>query len=582
MNKNVLINGALAFVLLGLTALVNLNTANAAESVAWIGNMAQYPANTDLDAKEDLWINIETWPKGSAVSSQVNYKVNNGNWTVAAMALAGQKGNNDWWHVKLGQFNAGDKVEYAVGTKDGNNKMLWDNNASKNYVAEVKGASVTLAWAGELEQFPLNVDLDPNENLWVNIQTWPKNSAYQATAYYKVNGGPEVNKDLNIAGVKGNNDWWHVDLGKYAAGDNIVYRLVVKGGGNVTIDLNNNGANYTATVKGSTTPLAWAGNPEQYPVNNDLDANEDLWINVESWPKGAATSAEVHYKLNTGAWQIAAMDPAGAKGNNDLWHVKLGKFASKDKIEYAIGVKSAGPTIWVKNGAANFIAQVKETVTINPLVWIGNVVQFPANADLDPTDNLWLNIESYPKTAAVQAEIHYSVNGGGWIVKAMSKAGEKGNNDWWNVDLGKFAQGAKIKYALRVSDATGDRWANNGGADYEAVVKSVVVVPLAWIGNLEQYPINANLDAGDDLWFNIETYPKGSATSAKVVYSKNGGTWTTLPMTLAGQHGNNDWWHVKLSGLVSGDKVQYALSATDGVKTLWDNNGTKDYTATVK
>jgi hypothetical protein len=219
-----------------------------------------------------------------------------------------------------------------------------------------------------------------------------------------------------------------------------------------------------------------------------------------------------------------------------------------------------------------------------PLAWIGNVYHWPPDGQIDPTDDLWVNIESYPRGAAVSARVVYSTDGGVvWQTRALTSAGPIGNNDWWHVNLGKFAGGATIRYAIEVVDAYGiSWWDNNSGADYRATVNAGR--PVYWVGNVYHWPPSGQITPQTDLWVNIESWPKGNAVSARVVYSTNGGiSWSSMPMELGGQIGNNDWWHVNLGRFASRTTIRYAIEVVDGLgHSKWANNNGADYYATVK
>lgn len=109
--------------------------------------------------------------------------------------------------------------------------------------------------------------------------------------------------------------------------------------------------------------------------------------------------------------------------------------------------------------------------TTATMSWVGNVSQFPVSAQLKSTDNLWINIETSPAGSTYEGSVVYSVNGGTWKSTRLSLAGMKGSNDWWNLNMGKFAKGTQIKYAIQMIGRSGNSiWANNNGADYLATV----------------------------------------------------------------------------------------------------------------
>jgi hypothetical protein len=97
-----------------------------------------------------------------------------------------------------------------------------------------------------------------------------------------------------------------------------------------------------------------------WPPNGQCTAQSDLWINAETYPAGVATYARVVYSTNGGAsWQSKDMELGGQVGNNDWWHVNLGKFTSRTTIRYAIEVRDANDkSIWANNNGADYRATV--------------------------------------------------------------------------------------------------------------------------------------------------------------------------------------------------------------------------------
>ncbi|MBU0676797.1 MAG: hypothetical protein KJ626_01665 [Verrucomicrobia bacterium] len=212
----------------------------------------------------------------------------------------------------------------------------------------------------------------------------------------------------------------------------------------------------------------WVGNTGNWPWSGELDPGEQLWIDAETWPVRNGQSAVVKYSVNGGAWQSV---DAGwfYNDNNSHWHVPIGPFAANDEIEYYIEAHEGSTVKYDTNGGANF------KMTVNnggfPVQWIGGTYNWPWNT-INPTDDVWVNIETYPVGAATQATLIYSLDdGASWNSKSMSLAGQNGNNDWWNVNLGTFSSGAHIRYAIFVEDGIGGvHWDSAGGADFHAYV----------------------------------------------------------------------------------------------------------------
>ena len=121
----------------------------------------------------------------------------------------------------------------------------------------------------------------------------------------------------------------------------------------------NNGANSIVVNYGggcSGPNLQWAGNQYAWPPAGQVTSQSDVWGNIESWPRGAANYARVVYTTNGGAsWNTRDLEWGGVNGNNDWWHINLGKFSSRTTIRYAIEVRDCyGRSIWDNNNGADY------------------------------------------------------------------------------------------------------------------------------------------------------------------------------------------------------------------------------------
>ena len=127
---------------------------SARPALQWVGHTDPWPLNGDLDAGDDLWINTETWPKGSAAGAFVAYSIDGTNWLGASMSLAGENGNNDWWHVNLGKFMNGVTIRYAVAAVDEFGAQRWDTNGGQNYSTRVNtNPNMTAPWFGKMDPY---------------------------------------------------------------------------------------------------------------------------------------------------------------------------------------------------------------------------------------------------------------------------------------------------------------------------------------------------------------------------------------------------------------------------------------------
>ena len=208
------------------------------------------------------------------------------------------------------------------------------------------------------------------------------------------------------------------------------------------------------------------------------------------------------------------------------------------------------------------------------VLWTGNTTAVPAAPK--NTDDLWINAETFPIAQGQTVTVSNRVNAGAWQGTPLAFDYNDAKNTHWHVNLGKFAAGASIEYFVAaqnfcttVSSAT-------------AKVTAATPPPIQWIGNVWNWPTQGQITSTTDFWVNIESWPVGTAVSSHVVYTTDGANWWSVPLTLAGKNGNNDWWHVNLGKFPAKTSIQYAIEVVDGAgKSWWANNNGSNYRVTV-
>lgn len=251
-----------------------------------------------------------------------------------------------------------------VISRDGKIHLAWANDNwryNSNYwqISQDGSASVGLQWIGNTYAYPNNGRLTPQDDLWINTETWQIAPGQSVTLYYRTYAnGVFVPKAMDWWYNDQNNSHWHVNLGKLPGGMIVEY-FVVATEGSTTLTDNRDGVNYSITVNAPS--LVWAGNSYCWPPSGQVTSQTDFWVNIESWPKGAATFARLVFTTDGGAtWFESNMDFGGAVGNNDWWHVNLGKFNSRTTIRYAIEIRDGnGKSIWDNNNGVDYRATVK-------------------------------------------------------------------------------------------------------------------------------------------------------------------------------------------------------------------------------
>lgn len=85
-------------------------------------------------------------------------------------------------------------------------------------------------------------------------------------------------------------------------------------------------------------PLAhqWTGHIYHWPENGALGSNDQLWVNLETYPIGTVSYVKLNYSINDIEQEPKFFYWGGTKKNNDWWHVNLGPFPEGTTIQYDI------------------------------------------------------------------------------------------------------------------------------------------------------------------------------------------------------------------------------------------------------
>ena len=224
--------------------------------------------------------------------------------------------------------------------------------------------------------------------------------------------------------------------------------------------------------------VQWVGNTQTFPSgigSNSITASSDLWIDIEAFPLNTAAGGKVRFTTDSGTtWGETPLTKARVVGNNDLLNANLGKFPGGTTLKFSVQVvDSNGVARWDNNNGLDFTRTVQAgTLAIG---WSGRVNHWPTNSAIEPTSDLWINIESWPQNAGVGGEVIYTSDGTNWSSKPLSFRTAQDNNDFWNCNLGTFPAGTTLKYAVKLTDTTGgDHWHNNGGSNFTATVNGLL------------------------------------------------------------------------------------------------------------
>jgi glycosidase len=515
--------------------------------VAGLGNsVAETSCNTTN-------ITITYKPNGGPLASPVgNVHIgigHDGNTGIidAVMTLAGTN-----WTYAYALTNATNDITFWFHDEAGS--PTYDNNNNQNWTVVTKNCGqpgVDLAFVGNTYNWPSAGEWDPGETLWINCETWPKDAVIEGAVVYSSNGGVTwTSAPMTINGQVGNNDAWHVGLGAFNGGTTIRYAIRMTGRNGDVWD-NNTNNDFFVSVNAGTSSVQWIGNTHHWPENGAIEPDNEIWVNIESWPIGAGVTGEVVYSSDGGAsWQSAALVHNGTFQNNDWWHANLGSFDPDKTIRYAVKVVDGDATDhWDNNNGSNFVAVVNPAPS--SIRWYGNTIQGGAlqplcDFDMNPTSRTFhMQIDDLASNAIYT--IMRSTNLLTWM------------------DLTSVTADAQSEILTLASNdmATG-------------------TLPGFYRVRVDYVPGPAVFD-GNNAFISIETWPIGGATAANIIFSSDGGSnWQARAMTKTGTRGNNDTWSVNLGTFPLGTIIKYAIEVIDGdSQSQWDNNNAQDFQFTV-
>lgn len=436
----------------------------------WIGGANHWPLTGEWDAGEDLWVNIRSWPRDAVVNGQVVYTFNNGSsWQSAALTFDRVEGNDDWYHAKLGSFQAGTTVKYAIQVV-GRNTNLWDNNSGSDYTVSVNAGPTNVTWIGNVYHWPENGNIEPQSEVWVNIESEPAGAGRTGEVVYSVNGSTNwLAAGLSHNGIVAGKDQWHANLGGFPALAQVRYAVKVRSGANVDHWSNNNFSNYLAIVNDTSSSLRWFGN------RNNAGAPSPM-IGIRHG--GGQPMLDLEFLKSNGVYSL---------------------YRSTDLQAWARVVDHV---------ASNTTADVPVTDT-NGLAFYRVEPSWVPGSAVYEGEELAISIETWPVGGAVAANLVYSFNNGvTWFTKPMHHGGTRGNNDVWTAVLPPQAIGTVIRYAIEVvDDQAASHWDNNASQDYSVTVRdpniSDFVAPTTSYSPVNLTTPNATLDvtlsASDDV-----------------------------------------------------------------------------------
>jgi hypothetical protein len=213
------------------------------------------------------------------------------------------------------------------------------------------------------------------------------------------------------------------------------------------------------------------------------------------------------------------------QGERSLTPPPASSYVSLERVLGADGRVHVG---WMAGSNALWQTSLKNAG--GPVQWVGATRHSPTNGAIFSSNEISVAVESWPAGQGVSASIVYSTNGTQWFTLPLELAGRAGNNDRWMVNLGQFAGGSVVRYAVQVTGGDGvARWDNNGGQDYRATVNRAQLAAHAPVfaslnpyqGALDRVRVNGRSKDGNQS-FGTFTAAEPLVVTARPAESSNG------------------------------------------------------------
>ncbi len=580
-----------------LTALALAGLATAASAFpTWMGVYGQFERHSEGNpGTYTVLMNQDYY----GLEAEVGVQVDGGSWTVYAMDYVGNvDGNSQWAFTPGSTYPVDSTVIFYFHGFDNYGGNIWDSNGGSNYSFTVEAPVVEdLAWLS-----PIDVPASESNS---TTSTAVSNGTIYAVWMDPTNqmGGPS---SIKFAKKAPGQAWTsEVEISDLSYQYNTSPEIAVYGN-TVHVLYNGQYTKYLRSTDGGATwnapialPVVHAGTAtgammaatanKLYVAYNDYSVPEVSRYNLTSiGSSDTAFATPVMFHTVTSGKTSGAIDDLIVRGDKIFISSRLTSWYAGYYINYYHESLDGG-----------------QTFTQDDIV--GKQLELTADPNGDTVYAAYVEAGLYSQPGMYFAT---RTPGGSWT--GMTKVWD----DVVFVDglqltpsglraIGKLGSGEFLRTSTDGGATWGDPQAGpeyfsfsednvdgediyltgyNGGYYYVAPLRADLdPTNVVWAGNAYNWPANGDLDGGENLWVNVESYPAGNAVTVRVVYTIDGGqTWLSRVMTYADQIGNNDWWHLNLWTFPSGTTIEYAIEVIGGDgESIWVNNGGNNYSVTV-
>ena len=261
--------------------------------------------------------------------------------------------------------------------------------------------------------------------------------------------------------------------------------LTVSGG---KLAINLTGKETKVYVAGLAAPTLWARGTHSYPVAGEVTADTPVYINAEAGPAANVTNVVLGYSLNNGTnWQSLAMTlNTNWSSQGGAWYnATLGTLAAGSAVQYFVVAQGDGSETYDNNTGQNYAFTVAAGASNG--LWIRGVQNYPLDGAATFATEIYVDADVGPAGSVSGAWVVVSAdNGATWATNALAlnASWSSVGGNWYNANLGTFAEGAVVRYFVRATDGAETVVADNGGLYYRITIRGAGLAITNPPGNL--------------------------------------------------------------------------------------------------